>query len=441
MATLTALATEPARLASAAGPRDADRAPVLEELEACLRDEAALLEDTRALIDWLRRRRRAFRSGVRSSATAASVEERRAAHRRHVIQIASGIAGSLQLHAQLVQKAHAMRREALGRLVSRPPALVNDRSAIDTLRVELADMLQSLDRTLREHCRRTLASESGVQARMATEVARIGDDDLAREVTRQAISLSLRRESLSDLQRAMRDLVEQDLRSMAEETSTVMADVEILVQRTLRDEFGAAAGPMPRWEIADLIERVADAMQFSLRYRGTLPRRGFVQRLAEGRKSVFTVLMFISLFGSFVGFNWRTHPALGWLFMGGFLFAVARTFRSWNEDERERLDEELEKARELLRMEARRLLGEVYRELQAALADVVEGMRRSVITLVEEAARAAGVRNAREAQVQRDTAHAALRELDASDVAFAAWRQRLARVETEAHRLASRGLA
>lgn len=355
-----------------------------------------------------------------------------ARHRSRTAEIALGIVASLQLHAQWLQRAHAARRETLGRLLSRSGASTPDRSTADALRAELTDALQTLDRSLRERCRRTLASEGGVQARMVAEIAKICDTDLAREPARQAVNVSLRRELVIDLQRAMREHVEHDLHSMVEEGNVALADLDALVERSLRGGSGAGAlGSLPRWQVAGFIDRVADAMQFNVRYHGTLPRRGFLHRLAEGRKSIFTVLMFTSLLGSFLGFNWRTHPALGGLFMIGFLVAVAWTYRSWQDEDRERLDDELEKAREQLRMEARRLLGDVYRELQAAWAEAIEGARRAGLGLVDDATRAAAARGLRDGQALRDAAQAALRQIEARETPLTTWRQRLARSEAE----------
>jgi hypothetical protein len=405
--------------------RAADPGLALAELEACLRDE--ILEptgDTHALADWLRRR---------AAAAPPRDPARRARRESRTAGAALAIVEALLQHAQQVQAGHALRREALARGLARLPAAGGaERAAVDGVRAELADRLQALERTLREHWRRTLASESGVQARMTAEVARIGDADLAREVSRKEVGLALRREFMADLQHAMRELVEQDLGSMAAQADAVLVEIEVLVERSLREEFGGSpAAPMPRWQTGELLDRVADAMQFNPRYRGALPRRGFLQRLAEGRKSVFAVLMFVSLFGSFLGFNWRTHPVLGWLFMAGFIAAVGWTFRSWKDDERERIEEELEKAREQLATEARRLLGDVYRELQSALGEALEALRRSAIGSVEDAARAAAARAAREAQAQRDAAQSALREIELAEGALAARRQGLLQIQAD----------
>ena len=345
---------------------------------------------------------------------------------------AIGIATSLQMHAQWLQRAHAARREVLGRLLNRSGGVAQDRAASDALRAELADALQLLDRALRERCRRTLANEGGVQARMAAEVEKVCDTDLARETARKAVNISLRRELFIDLQRAMREHVEQDLHSMVGEANGALADLDALVGRSLRSCVGTAVvGSIPRWHVAPLLDRVVDAMQFNVRYHGTLPRRGFLHRLSEGRKSIFTVLMFTSLFGSFLGFNWRTHPMLGGLFMLGFLCAVAWTYRSWKDEDRERLEEELEKAREQLRMEARRILGDVYRELQAAWAESIEAARRSGIGLIDDALRTASARCLRDGQVQREAVQASLRQIEARELSLTGWRQRLGRCEAD----------
>lgn len=348
------------------------------------------------------------------------------------LRVVAGIVASLKLHASVLQRAHAARRDVLARLAGRAIAATPDRAAADALRAELADALQALGRSVAERCRRTVASDSGVQGRMLAEVAKLGESDLAHEHTRQAIRITLSRGLQVDLQQAMRRHVEQDVRAMVDEANALLRELGSMVERALRTDF-ACAQPcaVPALRTEPFMERVDDLVQIAVRYRGTLPRRGFMHRLAEGRKSIFTVLMFVSLFGSFLGFNWRSHMALGWLFMAGFVVAVAWTYRSWQDDDRERIEEELEKAREQLRMESRRALGDVYRELQAAFVETVESVRRTLVGDVDEGARAAAATMQRESQALREAAQAAARQIEARDAALSTWRQALVRIDTE----------
>jgi hypothetical protein len=161
-----------------------------------------------------------------------------------------------------------------------------------------------------------------------------------------------------------------------------------------------------------ILEKVTGLIQIAVKYRGTLPRRGFFQRLAEGRRSIFTVLMFFSLFGSFLGFNWRTVPVLGWLFLCGFVVAVVYTYRSWVEEDAERIGEELEKARDYLHLELRRVLSEVVRDLQATLIEAIEQQKRSMLAKLEEWLRECTSRAQREAQEAREAGQLALKQVE-----------------------------
>jgi len=401
---------------------------LLQSLASSLRDGDAFLGDTEADASWLMQR------GADPSQPSPPIPP-------GTLDIAAGIVMSLDRHADILQKAHAARREALGRIVTRAPAVTSDRNAGDALRTQLADALQGLGRSLAERCRRTAASESGVQARMAAEVEKTSEADMTRESTRQAVRMSLSRGLQTDLQQAMRRHVEQDVRTMADEANQLLAEWGGLVDRTLRGDFGCADPcAIPRLQIEQIMERVEDQMQLNLRYRGLLPRRGFLQRLADGRKSIFTVLMFVSLFGSFVGFNWRTHAALGWVFMAGFLVAVAWTYRSWEEGDRERMEEELDKAREHLRMECRRALADVYRELQMAFVDTLETVRRTLTGSVDEVSRSAAAGSQRAAQTLREESQLSIRHIETRDAALAAWRQRIGRIGTELQALRAEGV-
>ena len=409
------LSTAPARgVRAPVAPVEARRAAVVDALAAMLSDNAGLLGDTASLVDWL------------------AEPARRDDGWPLTLAVAAGLVGSLRHHASVLHRAHAARKEALGRLASRAVAMAPDRGAADALRTELADALQALGRSAAERCRRTVASDFGVQSRMAAEVAKTSEADLARELTRQGVRVSLARGLQVDLQQALRRHVEHDVQAMVDEANLLLAELGVMVDRAMRLEFARAdACASHRLATATLMERVEDLMQINVRYRGVLPRRGFMHRLAEGRKSIFTVLMFVSLFGSFLGFNWRSHAGLGWVFMAGFIGAVAWTYRSWQDDDHERVEEELEKAREQLRMESRRAVGDIYRELQAAFVEAVESARRVLVGDVEEAARVAAAGAARDSQALRESAQATIRQIESRDAALAAWRQPLPRLEAE----------
>ena len=87
-------------------------------------------------------------------------------------------------------------------------------------------------------------------------------------------------------------------------------------------------------------------LDLDIKYRGEIPRRGFMQRLGEGRRIVFVGMMALSLVGSFVGFNVRKAAWAGVVFLLLFLGAVAFTYRSWRHEEEESFGKEIERVRE-----------------------------------------------------------------------------------------------
>jgi hypothetical protein len=143
-----------------------------------------------------------------------------------------------------------------------------------------------------------------------------------------------------------------------------------------------------------------------------MPKRGFVQRLGEGRRMVFAVMMILSLIGSMVGFSWRGLGVIGIAFLLLFLGAVIYTYRAWKNEDREKLEAELERVRDQLQMECKRMATEVQREKQARLNEHLDQSKRALLLRIDDLLRERLQRDQEQQAEQRDRARARLRKLD-----------------------------
>lgn len=105
-----------------------------------------------------------------------------------------------------------------------------------------------------------------------------------------------------------------------------------------------------------------DYMEIKPRYRGERATRGFFKRLGEGRKSVFMILMTLSIFGSMVGFNYRDYSFMGVIFLSVFLLSFIYTFFAWKKEDKMAMEKEVEKLRDQLHTDFIRVIGEIERE-------------------------------------------------------------------------------
>jgi hypothetical protein len=362
-------------------------------------------------------------------------------YRRNTLLAARDLLAALRLHSKIGRFANASRKEVLGRQLSRPASYASSNPAADVIRTQIGDEVTRLARATADSLRRCLLSDCGLQANLLNEIDKLRPTDLARERGRKAIRLSLAQEVQTDLAAAVREQVEREMQGLYERLEATFAQLRSRLARLLRLDSGAGLAPAaPRdASTTTLLERLAELTQISIKYRGLLPRRGFIQRLAEGRKSIFTFLMLCSLFGSFIGFNWRSIPVLGWLFLCGFVVAVIHTYRAWLEEDEERLAEELEKAKELLRAEIKRVLGETIREVQTFCSDSIEQHKRTLLSWVEEVLRSASAQAQQKAQAARESAQLSLKQIDTREQRALEFGNRLGRLETELGQLIGPG--
>jgi hypothetical protein len=345
----------------------------------------------------------------------------RTRHHARSLTIARDVATALRLHLGLLKAAGVIRREALTRSLSGIGAAAPDRRWGDSLRARVSDGLNALSKDVSDLLKRTFGPDGRFQHTLGPALERLGVEDLARDNSgRKTVRLTVKEEFRVDLLRQLHDLTATEIARAIEIIHTTLDPLDRHVSDALpygaRHKSGIAGGPLPE---ATLLERLEDYLQLTVRYRGVLPQRGFFHRLAEGRRSIFTVLMFFSLFGSFLGFNWRTVPLLGWLFLGGFVFAVVHTYRSWVEEDQERIDEELEKARDQFRTELRRIFSELARESQAALLETIEQRRRALLSWIDDGIREATAQAQKETQTAREAAQLVVKQLDLRDRQYA----------------------
>lgn len=313
---------------------------------------------------------------------------------------------------------------------------LNLRRPFDLARVALGDEIAVLSKLPQETARRSLLPEGPLAQALGDRLRRLEHADLEHEPGARSIKLTLaaiaQGQLVQTLRSALKDEVNRDVAQTAE-------GLEALRQQ-LEPALEAAAGEpvrltLPVPEAGALWAQIGDMVAIDLRYRGEMPRRGFFQRLGEGRKAVFAGMMVLSLLGSFVGFSWRGIGVLGVAFLLVFLVVVGLTYRSWKQEDAERLDKELERVREQLHSEWRRVAGEVQREKQTRLAAHLDQIKRQVLMTVDELLRERQAREQAAQNEQRERARRRKEQLDRQLREAQTLGQRLGKLVSEVQRL------
>lgn len=136
---------------------------------------------------------------------------------------------------------------------------------------------------------------------------------------------------------------------------------------------GLAPSPLNR---DDMRQRVVGELKVDVGAGVNQPPRGFMQRVSEGRRPLYVILMMVSLFGTPLGL--KRGPgvtiAMAFLFLGGILF----TYRSWKTQDLQQKDKLVGDARKRLGDSASRAEEEYYRTAQTSLTSyLAEALRQT----------------------------------------------------------------
>lgn len=261
------------------------------------------------------------------------------------------------------------------------------RSQIDAVRMSFLDETAKLVEGLKELNRKGMLP-AGKMTTSVREVAdRLESADLRQETVYSTIRLSVDDGFLRGLADRTKEIVKSQLR----DDMILLRDGLEALREPLSAKLSEVRGApvnvdLPLPDERKLWESLREMIAVEINYHGELPKRGFWQRLLEGRQRVMMILMFFSMFGGAFGFSqravWVTFPMIGL-----FLWGVIHTYVAWKHEDRDRLVKELERVKESILAEARRLLEESVREKLTRIGAYLEDLKKEVVRRIDEVAR------------------------------------------------------
>lgn len=283
----------------------------------------------------------------------------------------------------------------------------------DRYKLRLNDEFNKLLQSLREENRRAVLKSGELAQVLEQLLASLQAADLDRETSSRTIRLSLKTEVLVDFRRrlskALRYQLDEECVLIRDSLEETRRSAEGLLAETGAVNRSLALTPPDN---RALWEPLAEMLELDIKYRGEIPRRGFLQRLGEGRRIVFVAMMALSLVGSFVGFNVRQAAWAGVAFLVLFLGTVAFTYRSWQREEEEGFDKEIERVRESVAAEFNRVLNDILREKQGRLQQVLDDIKRQAVSRLDAALREAQLNLAHGTESERRDARAKLKLIE-----------------------------
>jgi hypothetical protein len=262
------------------------------------------------------------------------------------------------------------------------------RSPLEIARTRLADDIAALQRGLQETSRRSLGREGNLTAKVNGLVQSVGSNDLSQTVNRRTITLTLDDSFTTRFAKDLRHAFHEELRGNLITLRDGLQVAARSAQHRLQQLMNVS---MPLdLQVPDeqpIREALRDFLNLELKYRGELPKRGFMQRLGEGRRMIFATMMTVTLFGGLMTGSTNVRGLIapfGFLFILLFVAVVLWTYRTWSREDGDRIGQEIGKIREQLQTEAMRLVRDAERERLARLSEALETVKKDALRRIEE---------------------------------------------------------
>lgn len=256
--------------------------------------------------------------------------------------------------------------------------LQSQRGDWQKLRQESSEQLIAMGKKLAEQAR-TRRNGSDEQTQMLERFLQsLSEQDLEREEGHKSVKLTVS----EDFVRKLLDVTSKGVRKDFERDINALHQQARELKLSMENRVSALAGepqnlPELDFDRKAIWSSVENMFNVRLRYRGEMPKRGFWQRLKEGRQGAMSFMMIIGMLGMMFGATTlRENPLVGLILFLVFFGSIIYSFIGWRKDDEDRIAKELDKLRDGVISEVHRLVSEVQRELVTRMTDVLEQTKK-----------------------------------------------------------------
>jgi Skp family chaperone for outer membrane proteins len=309
------------------------------------------------------------------------------------------------------------------------------RQALQECRQLIQEHGPMLNKQLTEASRAQRGATGQLNGQLTQYLGNLSAEDLQQEPTHSQIKLTVDSRYLDNLLGMLSQGIQRDCQNL---TGVVLDQLEALragiIKTCLAGNLTRELSP-PALLSKELWGPLAEQIELKINYRGSMPKRGVLDRFKEGRQGAMGFMMMASMAAMVFGGNLRDTawfgPSIGVIFLGSMVYSVI----SWKRDDQERMGQELDRVRDSLQGELQRLLSDIQRELLSRLQEAADGQRKFWLKALEQRLESTQQQNQavqeaakREQQDRQRTAEKQRTELDAL-------RQGISRIKREADQL------
>lgn len=259
------------------------------------------------------------------------------------------------------------------------------REHTETVRTAVASDIAALRRDREQNARQALRVEGDAWRAVELAASSLSEQDILRTKRGSLDDLSLRPETLARLQAlletAAKRLLAVDLELVRDSLSATCEQAAAAMTRIT--STGHTLAP-PAIDPARLWESLTAIVRPEIRYRGEIARATFFSRLSAARRQIMVISMLAMMLGGtarlFAGAEQsQTLRNLLYASMLPLLvIGILWTYVRGNRDESERMAKEVERLRETVGTECRRLMSELQREKGVVLMQLLGDAERTL---------------------------------------------------------------
>jgi hypothetical protein len=279
-------------------------------------------------------------------------------------------------------RALRAREERIGRFIEQNSGNGQERDQIEALRELIDKQFNDMDGAIQEQNRKALLPAGNINLAVQEVLNDLRESDIDQEDGHSAIKLTLGHEFQEHLLNAakaeLKNQYQDDMYVLSTGFSACRDMVKAKLEKLMDTQVSVAQIPFDENAIWRLLR---DAMALELKYRGEMPKRGILQRLGEGKKEVLGLLGIMSLIGLMIGESrndWIKNSKVQYALIAIFFMVIAYTFINWRKEDSARLEKELDRVRDQLSSEVKRLIGEIQREKMMRITEMMNQARRDL---------------------------------------------------------------
>ena len=287
---------------------------------------------------------------------------------------------------------------------------------------ELQSKLNTLVNNEFNQAQTTLEQELKLQSRQkniidkfnSTVVDKFTLSDLAKDKKHNGFKLIIQKSLIENAQNLLHKAFEKQLKQNLKLYQRLGESIANSVREELKQaNINASSVELSYPKESEFWHTAQYIFEFESDYSGELKKRGFLKRLSEGRRAVFSLLMVISLGGTMFGLsNLRSNKIIGLALFLTFIFSVVFTYRSWRAEDKETEEKEIDRAKESIKRSANQCISEAERDCTQWIKAEFDKLKKHILQSVIDTTKNKSEQESNQQKAIRDKAEVLLRNIN-----------------------------